>query len=127
MMLARTPRYAALVVITGVLALAATRAAPTLAYTTQSPRWEAPGRGPHHQFTKPYKPLRQPPENMPARQHRTQHDGKVMTSILAFAPLGIALVVSFAEWLAGFASSVFSMRHSRSSLRDTLASLTRMR
>lgn len=68
-------------------------------FNKQNPRWEAPNRGPAHQFHKPYKPLRQPPGNLPARKHRGQHGSLLFSRYVVAALSGVVALGIAAEWL----------------------------
>jgi NhaP-type Na+/H+ or K+/H+ antiporter len=81
-------------------ALATDRPALFLAYTKQNPRWEAPGHGARRNFTKPYKPLRQPPENIPPKQQRARHGSEVLNRFVVLTLAGIVVLALGAERLS---------------------------
>jgi len=81
-------------------ASATDRAALVLVYNRQNPRWEAQGRGPHRPVTKPYKPLRQPPENMQPRQHKARHGSQVLNRFVVLALVAVVIAALAAEWLS---------------------------
>src|SRR5512140_3940500 len=69
-----------------------------LVYNKQNPRWEAPGRGSHKPATKPYKPQRQPPENLTPPKHAVR-GSRVLNRFVVAALVGVLIIALRAEWL----------------------------
>jgi len=80
-------------------ASATERSALVLIYNKQNPRWEAPGRGPRKQFTKPLKPAHLPPESLPPHRHAGR-GSKALNRFVVLALAAVVITAVAAEWLA---------------------------
>jgi NhaP-type Na+/H+ or K+/H+ antiporter len=75
---------------------------PRYAYNKNNPKWEAPEHAPPHEVRKPYRPLRQPPGNLPPRQHRGGRGGLRVGRYAIAGLAGLVSVVVGAGWLSGW-------------------------